>query len=137
MFFRGEFGGFVRPGLLFSKGETGRTACSCKAEFADNEIKPMKSTVIMTRRQAVLACSTALTSLAGKNKGDAAERVHLERVPDGGLQPQVAMDDRGTLHIVYYAGDVHHGDLFYVRSADGGATVSSALQVNSQPGSAI
>jgi hypothetical protein len=30
-----------------------------------------------------------------------------------------------------------HGDLYYVRSRDGGATFSAPLQVNSQPGSAI
>lgn len=90
----------------------------------------------MTRRQAVLACSAAFTSWAAENKSDSGERVRLLRVPEGGLQPQVAVDDRGDLHLVYYRGDAHHGNLFYVRSADHGATFSPAIPVN-QPGSAI
>ena len=50
---------------------------------------------------------------------------------------QVVVEDRGILHLVYYAGDAHQGNLFYVRSPDGGATFSPAIRVNSQPGSAI
>jgi hypothetical protein len=65
------------------------------------------------------------------------EKVTLTRVPDGGLQPQVAMDAEGVLHLVYYTGDPAKGDLYYVRSSDSGATFSEALQVNSQPGSAV
>jgi hypothetical protein len=63
-------------------------------------------------------------------------RVRCYRVPHGGIQPQVALDDRGILHLIYYAGDAHHGDLFYARSRDGGASFSSALPVNER-GSAI
>lgn len=91
----------------------------------------------MTRRQATLACAAALTGWAADNKAGGGERVRVRRVPAGGLQPQVAMDHRGTLHLVYYEGDAHQGNLFYVRSRDGGITFSSPLVVNSQPGSAI
>ncbi len=88
----------------------------------------------MTRRQAVATCAAALTSLAAENKTGAAQRVSILRVPGGGLQPQVAVDDQGTLHLVYYTGDPHNGDVFYVRAPDAG---TSAIRVNSQPGSAI
>ena len=98
----------------------------------------MEPLLVITRRQAALACSAVLTSWAAETKSSASgERVRLLRVPDAGLQPQVALDERGTLHLVYYTGDSHKGNLLYVRSTDGGATFSSALPVNSQPGSAI
>jgi hypothetical protein len=90
---------------------------------------------MMTRRQAALALSAAFTSWAAENKPESGERVRLLRAPEGGLQPQVATDDRGALHLVYYRGDAHHGNLFYVRSTDHGATFSPAIPVN-QPGSA-
>jgi hypothetical protein len=57
-------------------------------------------------------------------------------VPNSGIQPQTVLDDRGILHLIYYAGDAHHGDLFYARSRNGGAGFSSPLPVN-QNGSAI
>jgi len=66
-----------------------------------------------------------------------AEKVTAKRVPDGGIQPQVAVDRSGTIHMVYYKGDPGHGDLYYVRSRDGGNTLSGALRVNSIAGSAI
>src|SRR5262244_3417790 len=87
---------------------------------------------MITRRQAALSCAAALTGFAAKSK----DPITVHRVPDGGLQPQVALDERGTLHVVYYKGDARAGDLFYTRSTDGGATFSVAIPVN-QPGSAI
>ena len=39
--------------------------------------------------------------------------------------------------MIYYAGDPGGGDLFYVRSADGGRVFSKPVRVNSQAGSAI
>src|SRR5258708_3049349 len=68
---------------------------------------------------------------------DPARKVTLMRVPNGGIQPQVAVDAGGAVHMVYYKGDPGHGDLYYVRSRDGGATFLAPMQVNSQPGSAI
>jgi hypothetical protein len=64
-------------------------------------------------------------------------RVLLVRVPDGGIQPQAATDARGAVHLVYFRGAAGGGDLFYVRSDDGGATFSRPIRINSQPGSAI
>lgn len=64
--------------------------------------------------------------------------VKTVRVPEGGLQPQVVVDSAaGVVHLVYFKGDPAHGDLFYVRSVDDGATFSRPIRVNSQPGSAI
>jgi len=65
------------------------------------------------------------------------ETVTLRRVPEGGIQPQVAVDRMGNLHMVYYKGDPGHGDLYYVRSRDGGVSFSAPLRVNSIVDSAI
>jgi len=58
-------------------------------------------------------------------------------LPDGGVQPRVAVDEAGVLHVVYFHGADTAGDLFYVRSSDGGQSFSAPLAVNSQPGSAV
>jgi hypothetical protein len=89
---------------------------------------------MLTRRQATLACAAALTGFAAEK--DTQRNVRFCRVPAGEIQPQAAIDSRGTLHLVYYSGDAHHGDLYYTRSKDGGMSFSPALPVN-QGGSAI
>jgi hypothetical protein len=66
-----------------------------------------------------------------------AEQVKLVRVPDRGIQPQVAVDGAGVVHLIYFRGEAAHGDVFYARSADEGATFSRPLRVNSERGSAI
>ena len=83
----------------------------------------------------LLLFSAASTS----SKGIAAQipAVKVVRVPNGGIQPQVATDESGKVHLVYFAGDASHGDLFYVRSDDGGNGFSRPIRVNSQAGSAI
>jgi hypothetical protein len=58
-------------------------------------------------------------------------------VPDGGLQPQAAIDARGTIHLIYYKGPAGGGDLYYVRRAANAAAFSAAIRVNSDAGSAI
>lgn len=63
--------------------------------------------------------------------------VRTLRVPDGGIQPRVAVDSAGVTHLIYFKGDAGHGDLFYVRSTDGGVTFSPPIPVNSHAGSAI
>ena len=91
----------------------------------------------MTRRQALLTCAASLTRLSAEKTSNGSDRIRLLRAPEGGLQPQMAIDERGLLHLVYYTGDAHQGDLFYVRSSNFGANFSPALRVNSQPGSAV
>jgi hypothetical protein len=86
----------------------------------------------------------AALGMAGAAQGDPqvpaanhAGQVKRLRVPNGGIQPQVVVDNEGVLHLIYYQGDPRHGDIFYVRSRDEGASFSRPLRVNSVPGSAI
>jgi hypothetical protein len=65
------------------------------------------------------------------------ENVKLIRVPDGGIQPQAAVDKKNVIHMIYFKGDPAHGDVYYVRSKDWGATFSSPIQVNSEQGTAV
>ncbi len=82
---------------------------------------------------AFFICSLgASTSFAGEPS-----RVSLLRVPDGGIQPQAAVDAKGTLHLIYFRGPHGGGDIFYVRSRDGGKTFSKPIRVNSQSQSVI
>jgi hypothetical protein len=91
----------------------------------------------MTRRKIVAAAfAFALPAVRSEPTGKSNSPVRLQRLPNGGIQPQVAADADGTLHLVYYSGDALHGDVFYARSKDGGATLTPGLPVNS-PGSAI
>ncbi|MEO7191344.1 MAG: sialidase family protein [Vicinamibacterales bacterium] len=62
--------------------------------------------------------------------------VELVHPPDGGIQPQVAMDADGGVHLLYFKGDPAHGDLFYARRNRDGR-FSSPMRVNAHVGSAI
>jgi hypothetical protein len=63
--------------------------------------------------------------------------VTLLRVPNGGIQTQVVIDGRGTLHLIYFKGDrPAAGDLFYVRRGAGADHFSEPIRVNSRPRSA-
>src|SRR5207248_10265420 len=64
-------------------------------------------------------------------------KVTLLRVPNGGIQPQAAVDARGTLHLIYFKGKAGAGDLFYVGRRAGEKRFSDPVRVNSRPGSAI
>jgi len=66
-----------------------------------------------------------------------APAVALLRTPDGGIQPQAAMDSKGVLHLIYFQGKPMAGDIFYVRRNLGDAAFSTPLRVNSAPDSAI
>ena len=66
-----------------------------------------------------------------------AASVSLTRVPDNGLQPQTATDTSGNMHLIYYQGDTAAGNLYYVRSVDGGASFNKPIRVNTHDGSAI
>lgn len=63
--------------------------------------------------------------------------VQLVRVPDGGIQPQVASDHMGVLHLIYFKGEAMGGDLFYVKQAVDDSSFSDPIQVNSIPSSII
>ena len=48
------------------------------------------------------------------------------------------LDAKGTLHLIYFkASKGDRGDIYYVRSTDGGATFSDPIRVNSESNSAI
>ena len=78
-----------------------------------------------------------LLAAAGWSAAVPEPAVTLVRVPQGGLQPQIAVEPDGTLDLLYFAGDPKGGNLFFVRSKNQGRTFSPPLQVNSQPGSVI
>jgi hypothetical protein len=63
--------------------------------------------------------------------------VQLIRTPNGGIQPQLAADATGDLHLLFFKGVPGNGDLFYSRWPVGASGVSVPLRVNSEPGSAI
>ena len=64
-------------------------------------------------------------------------KVNGLRVPHSGIQPQVTVESKGIVHLIYFTGDPGAGDIFYVHSENGGSSYSPPLRVNSQPGSAI
>lgn len=64
-------------------------------------------------------------------------QVKLLRTPQGGIQPQTAVDSRGVLHMIYFAGDASAGNIEYVQRAPGTRDFSKPIRVNSQLGSAL
>ncbi len=79
----------------------------------------------------LLGCSIGFAAAAA----DPA-RVTLVRTPDGGIQPQAAVDRQGVVHLIYYKGDARNGDIFYVRQQPDREEFSKPIQVNTRPGSA-
>lgn len=96
----------------------------------------MKTRALLGTGMILIVGICAWPTHAGKNPWTSPP-VSTIRVPNGGIQPQAALDDHGVLHMIYYAGDSAHGDLFYVHSENDGATFSTPMKVNSHPGSAI
>src|SRR3954453_7297052 len=90
----------------------------------------------MTRRTAV-AASLAATLHVVRGETNQGLRVRTSRVPNGGLQRQVAVDSEAVVHLLYYDGDPFKGDVFYTRSTDGGESFSKARRVNGTEGSAV
>jgi len=82
-----------------------------------------------------------LSVTKGKNRSgeelSAESKVTLIRTPNGGIQPQAAVDEQGALHLIYFTGEPGSGDIFYVRRKAGEESFSTPLRVNSQSGSAI
>ena len=76
-------------------------------------------------------------AVAAPHGGPAHGGVRLMRVPGGGVQPQVATDAAGVVHLIFLQGDPAAADIFYARLSPGQERFSSPLRVNSQAGSAI
>src|ERR1700676_1041361 len=85
-----------------------------------------------TRRQFLVGAAVAPLHAASSDE----KPVRIVSVQSRGLQPQVAVSE-GVLHMIYFAGDPKHGDVFYTRSKDFGEAFSLPVRVNSQEGSAI
>lgn len=66
-----------------------------------------------------------------------AASVRIEAVPESGVQPQVAVDAAGNIHLVYLKGDPKACDVRYVRKARGAREWSAPLPVNSEAQTAV
>src|SRR6266704_2121701 len=83
-----------------------------------------------------LAILTAILFLAARSPG-LAEPVKLVATPDGGIQPQAAVDAKGVVHLIYFKGEAGAGDIFYVRREAGRESFTKPIQVNSRPHTAM
>jgi hypothetical protein len=79
--------------------------------------------------------SSVLVAMAAANV--AGEHVVVIRTPESGIQPQVAMDERGTVHLIYYSGKPDAGNVFYVKRESGQNDFSKPIRVNWHEGSAV
>ena len=72
-------------------------------------------------------------SLAAKPYAD----ITTVPVPDSGIQPRVAIDRFGRIHLVYFRGEPAHGDLFYATSSrEDPGRFTKPIRVNHADGSA-
>lgn len=85
---------------------------------------------------AILLVATVYIGACARKALDHPAAVKLIRVPNGGIQPQIVVSD-GIVHMIYFKGNPGHGNIYYVRSPDWGATFSAPIRVNSQPDSAV
>lgn len=92
----------------------------------------------VTRRS--VSTALLLAFLAGRSllaaEPDPA-KVAVLTTPEGGIQPQVAVDAGGVVHLVYFRGEPAAGDLFYTRLEVGSDRFARSIRVNSKPGSAV
>lgn len=86
--------------------------------------------------RSLTGCLAALFLVVSTARADE-PNVTLVRTPNDGIQPQAVTDADGTVHLIYYKGDAKAGDLFYVRSKDGGQTFTEPMRVNSESGAAV
>ena len=75
-----------------------------------------------------LAVTSGMAADSGSDAGLYSGRRH---------QPQAVVDSRGMLHLIYYKGDPHGGDIWYARRPVNENEFPHPLRVNSQLGSAI
>src|SRR5258708_16138306 len=79
--------------------------------------------------------------LGGQNvrARDGKESVVLQQLPEGGIQPQAAVDSKGIVHVVFFKGKPEAGDLYYYKypASLGPAAANIPMRVNSQPQTAI
>jgi len=85
----------------------------------------------------VIAALVAGIGIVMTGRSAPREAVQWERVPDGGVQPQLAIGSDRTVHLVYFKGEPRAGDLFYCFRGSNESRFSPAIRVNSAPASAI
>jgi hypothetical protein len=78
-----------------------------------------------------------LLLLAMRATVSADQHVKLIATPDGGIQPQAAVDTKGVVHLIYFKGEPRAGDIFYARREPGSESFSKPIQVNSRPRTAM
>ena len=91
----------------------------------------------MPARTVRFAITLAFLGLAASARAADTPVVTLIGTPNSGLQPVVATDSEGGLHVLYFQGEPAAGDLFYVRSRPGTVAWTKPIRVNSEPKSAI
>ena len=137
----------VRP----NNGTTARILCPCGFRTADSDTicaarfqaRRERKTARMERYKTkyLLLLSASILALGFARKTALTpvgqDTVTLMRTPDGGIQPQVAVDAKGVLHLIYFKGSPEAGDIFYVRRDPGATSFSRPLRVNTVPGSAV
>src|SRR3989442_13996736 len=87
-----------------------------------------------------VACASALflTRVFGTPKPTTGlAKVTLMKTPNGGIQPQAAVDKRGMLHLVYFKGKPEAGNIFYVLREPGSEGFSNPIRIKSTPDSAL
>jgi hypothetical protein len=98
-------------------------------------MKMTRAKIIATIAAAVIATTVAVHSET--TRAPQVPQVKLLRTPQGGIQPQTAVDARGVLHMIYFTGDAAAGNIEYVQRARGAKAFSKPIRVNSQPASAL
>ena len=91
----------------------------------------------VARYQALVLSSTLFLCVGLLAFTQAQSSVTLLKAPNGGIQPQAQMDEKGNLHLIYYSGDQGGGNLFYVIRQAGKEAFSAPIQVNSVLGSSV
>jgi hypothetical protein len=81
--------------------------------------------------------ATAALAVPAVSSTEVRAKVEVLHVPNGGIQPEIAVDIAGVAHMVYLGGEPGAANVFYVRTTDGGRTFTPPVRVNSQEGSAI
>ena len=91
----------------------------------------------MKHARSLIAASTLFGFLIAPTAGAEVPRVRLMAAPDGGIQPQAAVDAKGVVHLIYFRGEARAGEIFYVRREPGRENFSKPIPVNSQPRTAM
>jgi hypothetical protein len=88
-----------------------------------------------TLRLLAIAVAAAVAAGSGTAITLRADPVSIVRLPAGGIQPQVAVDAKGVVHVLYFKGEPAHGDLYYAQLSETNE-FSAPIRVNRVAGSA-